>query len=449
MKPKIFSGAEVFDFQSNTWQKWDILIDENGKIAEIAGWGKIEEGSNGKESAKIEKIDLTGKKISLGFVDIHVHLREPGLEEKEDIASGTRAARAGGYTHVVAMANTIPVLDNFEVVQDLSERIKQKALVNTFTNVAITEGLAGQKMVEMEKIATLPLVKGFSDDGKGVQSAEMMRQAMLRAKAAGLPIVAHCEDEREVATGGIIDEGEVAERNGLIGISHLSEANEVGRNIELAVETGARLHLCHISTAESVEHLKKFQEIQKESESSVRITAETAPHYLMLTVDEVEKNNFDPSFKMNPPLRTKNDQEALIQALNEEIIQVIATDHAPHTREEKAQDIQKVPFGAIGVQFAFPLLYEKLVKTGRVELATILRALTFHPVRVIGLADQHQIEVGCPANLTILDLNAPLQTITPEASLSKAINCPFNGEKVTAQIWGTVINGELTKREDF
>lgn len=381
-------------------------------------------------------IDLKGQLVSHNFIDIHTHLREPGYEHKETIATGTLSALYGGYGTIVAMANTLPCMDSIEVIEDFQKRVDQDAYVNTYTYSAITKDLKGQKLVDMESNLDADIVLGFSDDGKGVQSDTMMASAMKQASELNSIIVAHCEDESELR-GGCIHEGEYAKQHGLIGINSDSEFKQVARDLEFVREYQNRYHVCHISTKETVELLRQA------SKEDLRVSGEVSPHHLILTEDNIQ--DCHPNYKMNPPLRSKDDHQALIQGLNDGTIRVIATDHAPHARNEKNQPIQNAPFGIIGIQHAFPLLYTYLVKKDIVSLNTILDALTVGPAQVLHL--NCEVEEGSLANLCVFDLNQEFE-IKEENIRSKSINTPFIGVKCYGRIYANIINGEYQKLED-
>lgn len=395
--------------------------------------------------AKIEKdivddvavIDLKGKLVSHNFIDMHVHLREPGYEHKETIATGTLSALYGGYGTVVAMANTLPCMDDLETIHDFEKRVHQDAHVNTYTYSAITKDLKGKELVDMEHIVDEKIVLGFSDDGKGVQSDEMMELAMQLASNIDSIIVAHCEDESELH-GGCIHDGHYAKEHNLIGINSASEYNQVARDLNIVRRYNNRYHVCHISTLETVELLRIAQK------EGYRVSGEVSPHHLILTEDNIK--DCHPNYKMNPPLRSKADHEALIRGLNDHTIKVIATDHAPHAREEKNRSIDKAPFGIIGIQHAFSLLYTYLVKKNLVSLETILEALTTGPAEVLRL--NANVEVGMPANLCVIDLEKEF-VIKAEDIKSKSINTPFLDVMCWGQVTANIINGNLIELEEL
>lgn len=403
----------------------DLLI-ENGKIKKIA--------QNLETNYPI--IDLKGKLVSHNFIDMHTHLREPGYEHKETIKTGSLSALYGGYGTIVAMANTLPCMDQGDVIDDFQRRVNQDSYVNVYTYSAITRGLKGNELVDMEDNVTRKIVLGFSDDGKGVQNDDMMAAAMKEASQLDSIIVAHCEDESELH-GGCIHEGRYAKEHGLIGINSASEYQQVDRDLHLVRQYHNRYHVCHISTKETVELLRQAQK------EGLHVSGEAAPHHLILTEDNIQ--DCHPNYKMNPPLRTKEDHQALIQGLNDHTIQVIATDHAPHAREEKAKPIDKAPFGIIGIQHAFPLLYTYLVKKNVVQLDTILDALTIGPAHVLHL--HVSLEEGNLANLCIFDLDEKF-TIKEEDIKSKSINTPFLGVECYGKIKANIINGHYIEMEE-
>lgn len=380
--------------------------------------------------------DLNGMLVSHNFIDMHTHLREPGYEHKETIDTGSFSALYGGYGTIVAMANTLPCMDDQEAINDFKQRVHKNGHVNVYTYSAITKDLKGQEIVDMKTLAQNDIVLGFSDDGKGVQKNEMMELAMKTAKQIDSIIVAHCEDESELY-GGCIHEGKYAKEHNLKGINSASEYKQVARDLDIVRQFHNRYHICHISTKETVTLLKKAKK------EGLLVSGEVAPHHLILTEENIK--DCHPNYKMNPPLRTVEDHQALIQGLNNGTISVIATDHAPHAREEKAKSIQDAPFGIIGIQHAFPLLYTYLVKKKLVSLETILDALTIGPAHVLRL--NGQVEEGCLANLCIFDLNQQFE-ITEESIKSKSINTPFLGVQCFGKIKANIINGEYIEMEE-
>ncbi len=385
----------------------------------------------------VKTIDLRGQLVSHNFIDMHTHLREPGFEHKETIATGTEAALYGGYGTVVAMANTLPCMDNQETIDDFNSRVQKDAKVNVYTYSAITKGLKGVELVDMEHIVDNAIVLGFSDDGKGVQNDEMMELAMQLASNIDSIIVAHCEDESELH-GGCIHDGKYAKEHGLVGINNASEFKQVARDLDIVKVYKNRYHVCHISTKETVELLRQAKK------DGLRVSGEAAPHHLILTDENIQ--DCHPNYKMNPPLRSKEDHDALIKGLNDHTITVIATDHAPHSREEKNRPLDLSPFGIIGIQHAFCLMYTYLVKKDLVKLETILDALTVGPAKVLRL--DASIEVGKTANLCVFDLDEKF-VVKEEDIKSKSVNTPFIDVECYGKIKANIINGELNILEEL
>lgn len=410
-------------YRHHSFVDTDVLI-EDGIIKKIGHCEKAD---------KI--IDLKGALLSHNFIDIHTHLREPGFEHKETISTGSASALYGGYGTIVAMANTKPCMDDVATIADFAKRCETDAKVKTYTYSAITEELKGQRVVDMEENIKQPIVLGFSDDGKGVQKDAIMKEAMTRAKALDSIIVAHCEDESELH-GGCIHEGHYAKEHGLIGINSASEYKQVDRDLHLVEEIHNRYHICHISTKETVALLAKARQ------KGLSVSGETSPHHLILTEDNIQ--DCHPNYKMNPPLRTKEDREAIIKALNEVVITVIATDHAPHSRDEKNKPIDKAPFGIIGLQHAFPLIYTYIVEKGLVKLETVLDCLTTGPAATLHL--DCEVEEGMKADLCAFDLNKAYQ-IKEEDLKSKACNTPFLGWNVKGALVLNIVDGQLLVEE--
>ena len=365
-----------------------------------------------------------------GFVDVHVHLREPGFSYKETIASGTAAAAAGGYTAVCAMPNVNPVPDDPEHLQVQLELIRRDAGIRVYPYGAITRGEQGGELADLTGLA--PSVCGFSDDGRGVQSREMMRAAMRLAKQLDRPIAAHCEDESLLTKGWCVHDGDWARRNGFPGNNPASEWSQVERDLALVRETGCRYHVCHISTKESVDIIRKAKA------RGVKVTCETAPHYLTLCEDDLQE---DGRFKMNPPLRSAADKQALIEGIQDGTIDVIATDHAPHSAEEKAKGLEKSAMGITGLETAFPVLYTKLVKTGVISLERLVELMAVRPREIFGI-EGGSIEPGAPADLCVYDLNSRF-TVDPNKFLSMGKSTPFAGWQLYAENKLTMLRGEI------
>lgn len=368
----------------------------------------------------------TAKKLAVlpGFCDVHVHLREPGFSYKETIKTGTLAARAGGYSDVCSMPNLNPVPDSVPHMEKQLEIIRRDACVRVHPYAAITVGEKGETLSDMEDLA--PFCVAFSDDGRGVQSEEMMENAMRRAKALGKIIVAHCEDN-SLLRGGYIHDGVYAARHGHAGICSESEWRPIRRDLALAAKTGASYHVCHISCAESVALIREAKK------AGIDVTCETAPHYLLLTENELEE---DGRFKMNPPLRSQRDEEALLEGICDGTIDMIATDHAPHSPEEKAKGLKNSPMGVVGLETAFPVLYTGLVKTEIISLEDLVRLLSTAPRERFGLSE--------PENeFCLWDLDA-LYTIDPNEFQSKGRATPFAG----MQVFGKLLYNHINMTEE-
>ena len=409
-------------FYQNKIQKLDVEIDGE-TISQI---GHDLDGEN--------IIDCTDLLVTPGFVDLHVHLREPGFEHKGTIKTETLFAKYGGYTHIVAMANTNPCMDDKETIEDFIQRVQKDSSIHTYTYSAITKDLKGQELVDFKENNAFDIVQGFSDDGKGVQSKEMMAKAMKEAKAINSIIVAHCEDEGELEKGACINLGRVSKENGLVGINNASEYNHALRDLQLSKEIGNRYHICHISTKETVAGLREYRK------QGLPVSGEACPHHLILTDENIK--NLNPNYKMNPPLRSKEDLDALIEGLKDGTVTCISTDHAPHSDEEKLKPIDQAPFGIIGNQHAFSLVYTYLVKKNLLDLETVLKCMTVNPSQVIGL--DHDMAVGKKANIAIIDLNEEY-TITRDNIYSKAKNTPFLDTKCFGLVKYHILDGKIEK----
>ena len=356
-----------------------------------------------------------------GFADVHVHLREPGFSYKETIASGTRAAAHGGYTAVCAMPNLNPVPDSGEHLEVQEAAIAAGAVIHVYPYGAITVGEQGETLADLAALA--PRVCGFSDDGRGVQARAMMEAAMVEAKALGKVIAAHCEDN-SLLRGGYIHDGQYARIHGHKGICSESEWGPIARDLELAAKTGCKYHVCHISTKESVELIRQAKK------SGVDVTCETGPHYLVLDDSCLRE---DGRFKMNPPLRDRSDREALVEGLRDGTIDMIATDHAPHSAEEKARGLAKSAMGVVGIETAFPVVYTYLVKPGLVPLETVVNALTVNPRTRFGLPLGEDFSVWDLEDRYVID---------PETFLSLGRATPFAGMEVQGRNLLTVCGGK-------
>lgn len=372
-------------------------------------------------------VDLGGLCLVPGLVDVHVHLREPGFPQKETIATGTAAAARGGYTTVCSMPNLCPAPDTPATLGEQLAIIRRDAVVRVKPYGTITMGQRGcGELVDFAALA--PEVVGFSDDGRGVQSDELMEEAMRRAAAVGKPIVAHCEVD-ELLRGGYIHDGDYCREHGHKGICSESEWRQVERDIALAEKTGCQYHVCHVSTKESVELVRRAKA------KGLRVSCETAPHYLLLCDEDLQEEG---RFKMNPPLRSRTDREALIGGILDGTIEVVATDHAPHTAEEKSRGLAGSAMGIVGLETAFPLLYKYLVLPGVITLEKLFGLMSENPRRLFGL--EGGVEEGDAADFTVLDLGAQYQ-VDPETFLSKGRATPFAGWDVQGRAVLTVVGG--------
>lgn len=361
-----------------------------------------------------------------GFCDVHVHLRQPGFSYKETIKSGTQASAHGGYTTVFSMPNLKPVPDSAEHLKEQLDIIKKDAVINVLPYGAITVGQNGEELSDMEGMAKD--VIAFSDDGRGVQSEEMMKEAMLRAKALGKIIVAHCEDN-SLLHGGYIHDGVYASKHSHRGICSESEWGPIKRDLELCRQTGCAYHVCHISCKESVELIRQAKA------QGIDVTCETGPHYLILTDEDLKE---DGRFKMNPPLRSKEDRQALIEGVLDGTIDMIATDHAPHSQEEKSRGLEKSAFGIVGIETAFQLLYTHLVKKNIISLERLVELLAVNPRKRFGLEYDN--------SFTVWDLDKKT-VINPSDFLSMGKATPFEGEEVFGECELTVCNGKTAYKK--
>lgn len=384
-------------------------------------------------AVSVTEDEIDGKVILPGLADAHVHLREPGFFYKESIATGSESGARAGYTALFAMPNLSPVPDSLSHLREEQDAISRTAKTGVYPYAALTVGERGEELSAIEELA--PHVIGFSDDGRGVQSEALMREAMLRVKACGKVIAAHCE-VNDLLRGGYIHDGAYARTHGHKGICSESEWKMVERDVALAEETGVSYHVCHVSAKESVEIIRRAKA------RGVDVTCETAPHYLLLTEDDLEE---DGRFKMNPPIRTAEDRAALVEGLADGTVDMVATDHAPHSDEEKSRGLAGSLMGVIGLEFAFPVLYTGLVATGRISLHRLVEAMSAAPLARFGLPGG-DIRDGAPADLAVFDLSREW-TVRGRDSASKGSSTPFEGMKVRAKNTMTILNGEIIWKE--
>jgi len=416
---KIINAVRIT--QGNETESCEIRVSE-GKILKI--------GQRLEEVSEEEVFDAKGMLVTPGFVDIHVHLREPGFEKKETVKSGSRAAALGGYTTIVAMPNTDPVPDEPSILKAFQEKVKTDSLIRVRSYSAITKGEKGIDLVDFEAMDKEGAL-GFSDDGKGVQEAGMMYRAMTETKRIGSIITAHCEED-SMLFGGYIHEGEYARKNHHKGIHPLAEDLQIVRDLAISEATRCRYHICHMSTWGGVRALRRAQE------DGVNVTGEVTPHHLLLTEEDLKE---DGNFKMNPPLRSGRDRKALLYGLREGIIGCIATDHAPHTTEEKRNGLAKSPFGIVGLETSFALLFTELVSKGHLTLKRLVEAMTEGPAKIMNLPGG-TMEEGAFADLTFIDLKKEW-TIRSSDFESKGKNTPFENWEVTGKVQAVMLEGRL------
>lgn len=403
----------------------DLLV-KDGVIAQIAE-------SLSSEADRV--IDAAGAYCMPGFIDMHVHLRDPGLTYKEDIETGGAAAIHGGFTTIVAMPNTKPVADCPDVIRYVQEKAARVTKAHVIQVGSVTKGMQGKELSDIRGMAAAGCIC-LSEDGKSVMNADLYRDAMKIAAEENMTVLAHCEDINLVH-GGVLNADSVSASLGMPGITNSVEDVIVARDILLAKETGCRLHLCHCSTEDSVKMVRMAKA------DGVNVTAEVCPHHFSMTSDEIAGD--DANYKMNPPLRTAADVEALKKGLAEDVMDVIATDHAPHGKEEKEQGILKAPFGIVGLETAAALTYTELVKPGLLTIMQMAEKMSYHPARILGL-DKGVIEEGAPADLVIFDPGREW-TVDPADFRSKGKNSPFTGRTLSGKVIATIADGEIAYAE--
>ncbi|WP_132766630.1 dihydroorotase [Tepidibacillus fermentans] len=410
----------------NQWIQGDILIE--GEVIQ-----EIKEEIIPKMEDQI--VYASGKIVVPGFIDVHVHLREPGYEEKETIKTGAKAAVKGGFTTIASMPNTKPVIDQAELITYVLTKSEQAGFAKVLPIGAITKKQEGQELADLFGMKEKGAV-GFSDDGRGVKSSGLMKQAMEIAKTLGVPILAHCEDI-DLTNGGVIHDGRKANELGVPGIPAEAEYIQLARDLILAEITGVHYHVCHVSSKRSVELIREAKA------RGVNVTVEVTPHHLVLTEDDLKEPYSQ--FKMNPPLRTEEDRQALIKGLKDGTIDMIATDHAPHTEQEKGKGLLEAPFGIVGLEIAFPLLFTNLVKHHLISLEQLIDSLTIKPASLLGLT-LGKIEKGSIADITVIDLEK-IQSVDPTQFVSKGKNTPFFGWKLQGWPVMTIVNGKIVWEE--
>lgn len=420
----LIQGGTLIDPSQGMHGQFDLLI-RDGFVAEIA---------SGIDPAGKTVIDALGLLVVPGLIDLHTHLREPGGEHKETVLTGCRAAAAGGYTGITALPNTNPVMDDWRTINYVNMLAEQADLVRVWPVGAVSKGSAGREMAEIGAMVRAG-AKAVTDDGRGVIDARLLKNAFLCCKQFGIPLMEHCEEE-SLARDGQLHEGLVAAKLGLPGIPVSAETVMLARDLLLAEESGGRLHIMHVSTAKAVEMIRQAKE------AGLHVTAEVTPHHLLLTEEAVD--GFNSLAKMKPPLRTAADVEALRLGLSDGTIDAVATDHAPHTEAEKAGDFQSAPFGIVGLETAFPLLYTHLVMRGLLSLDQLIDRMSCRPATILGVP-HGSLKTGYAADLTLIDVTNE-RVIDRQAFLSKGKNTPFDGWPVFGVPMLTMVAGRVIMR---
>jgi dihydroorotase len=430
-KSLLIQGGRIIDPSQGIDEIGSLLITE-GKISWL-GIGEVT-----PPQPDYDVLPAQGLIVCPGFIDLHCHLRQPGFEEKETIATGTKAAARGGFTTVCCMPNTDPPLDNQTTVEYIKSKAASEGLVRVLPIGCISKSRKGEELAEMGELASAGVI-AFSDDGEPMLSSHLMRQALDYSRAFDLPIIDHCED-RVLTQGGQMNEGIVSTKLGLRGIPNAAEEIMVARNLALAQLTGGRLHIAHTTTEGSVDLIRRAKE------KGVKVTAEVTPHHLTLTEERVI--GYDTNAKVNPPLRTKQDIQALIQGLNDNTIDIIATDHAPHAEADKLREFDLAPFGISGFETALGSLMS-LVHNGELSLVTLVAKLTHEPAKILGnkYGRLGTLAIGTPADVTLLD-PALEWVVDTKAFASKGKNTPLAGERLKGKVMATIYQGELVYKDD-
>jgi dihydroorotase len=432
----LIKNGYILDPATGTEGKRDILIIDDSIVKVEANINVNQLESEGVLTFKNEEnglqiIEAEGKYVMPGFIDLHVHLREPGYEYKETIASGSRAAARGGYTTICPMPNTNPVIDSIDMIVYLKNKEISDSLVHILPVGAVTVGQAGLELADIKGMAAAGAV-GISEDGKSVMNTALYLEGMKEAADVGLIIFAHCED-RQLAGKGVMNEGPKSRELGLAGISNLVEDVITARDILMAKEAGAKLHLCHVSTKDSTNFIKLAKE------AGLSVTGEVCPHHFTMSDDEIQKD--DGNYKMNPPLRNREDVQALKEGLREGIFDVISTDHAPHGEEEKSKSMKEAPFGIVGSETAFALTMTEMVKTGYLTPMQMVEKMSYNPAKILGI-EKGSLAVGKMADIAIADPKECYKIDVNEFA-SKGKNTPFHGKEVVGRVKYTIVAGEV------
>ena len=427
----LIKNGRVLDPATGKDGIYDILVTDN-IITKVES--NIDEDAI-KSEQECKVIDASNQFVMPGLIDLHVHFREPGFEYKETIKTGSLSAARGGFTSVCPMPNTKPVIDSVEMLEKELDIIKRDAIVNVYPVAAITKGMKGEELTDIRELVKYGTI-AISEDGKSVMNSSLLREAMKIAKETGIPVLSHCEDINLVE-GGVMNKGERSEELGLKGISNAVEDIIVARDIMLAKETGCRLHLCHCSTYDSV---RLIEEAKKEG---LPVTGEVCPHHFSLTEEDIVAD--DANYKMNPPIRTKKDVDELIAGIHNNIMDIISTDHAPHSEEEKTGSMTKAPFGIVGLETSVSLVVTELLDKGVITPLKMAEIMSYNPAKVIGI-DRGTLQVGKVADITIIDPNKEY-VIDKNEFVSKGKNTPFDGKKVKGKVMTTIVNGKIVYSE--
>ena len=434
MATLLLEGGRLLDPATGRDGLFDLLV-VDGKVAEVRDRSR-RTASKGRARAVPQgarQIDVTGRIVCPGFVDMHVHLRDPGQEHKEVIETGTRAAAAGGFTSVACMPNTEPRNDTLAVTEYVVAEARRKGAVNVFPIGCISKGSAGEELAEIGDMVRAGAV-AVSDDGQPVSNSYLMRMALEYTRIFGIPVIDHCEDP-SLSAGGVMNEGYAATLLGLRGMPPAAESIAVARDLALAAMTGGRLHLAHVSTRLSLE------EIRRARRQGVQATCEVTPHHLVLTEQAVVESQYDPNTKMNPPLRSEEDRQALLDGLQDGTIDAIASDHAPHHADEKLLEFDAAAFGIVGLETAVPLVMDRLVRAGIIDMKRMVELMAVNPARILGL-EKGTLREGADADITVLD---PDQVRTVDASRfeSRSRNTPFGGWRLRGWPVLTIVGGRI------
>ena len=430
MTSLLLKGGRVVDPASGTDGRFDLLL-VDGRVAERRAAGGAGGGRSLPPGTMV--LDATGRIVCPGFVDMHVHLREPGQEHKETIETGTRAAAAGGFTSVACMPNTEPTNDGLAVTEYVVAEARRRGAVNVFPIGSVSKGGRGEELAEIGDMVRSGIV-AVSDDGRSVATSYLMRMALEYTKLFGIPVIDHCED-RSLSAGGVMNEGFVATVLGLEGIPASGEEIAVGRDLALAAMTGGRLHVAHLSTRGSLERVRRARQ------DGIPVTCEVTPHHLVLNETAVMDSQYDPNTKMNPPLRSEEDRQALVEGLRDGTIDAVATDHAPHHADEKLQEFDEAPFGIVGLETAVALMMDRLVRPGIIDLARLVALMSVSPARILGIK-KGSLAVGQDADITVIDPELT-RTVDVAAFLSKSRNSPFHGWTLTGWPVATIVGGRV------